>query len=477
MSFSSLGVLSQLENSLTSVGIAEPTPVQRLAIPALLGGVSAILVARTGSGKTVAYGAPLLQRLRSAEDAEGLVTTRARPRAVVLTSTRELVDQAVRDLKAVAHGVRQRVRGVSGGMLDRDVAERLREPVDLLVANPPRLRRLVDAGRVDLSDVRALVVDEADTLLSPGQRGDVEALLAQVAGRQVVYVSATLPEPIRHWCLGRPERPVLLQARDAHAAPDRVRIRSVKVKEHERADAAHDLLVELGVEARGIVFTNTREGADAAAAALVERGHDVRVLHGARLPRERAATLKAFRAGQGRALVTTELAGRGLHLEGLAFVLNYELPPRPSDYLHRVGRVGRMGASGEVVNLWSERDAALIVEVERLARGGKLDTGESLRAARDRSTEGGGARGGPKARPKPGGKGGGAPKAGGGGKGRPGRPTAEGPTRRGPKGATAAPGGPVPSTSPAARGKRRPVAGGARGSAGGAAKGKGRGRR
>jgi len=455
MSFSSLGLVGELELSLTSVGIRLPTPVQKLAIPALLGGVSAVLVARTGSGKTVAYGAPALQRLRAWEDQEGKLTARARPRVVVLTSTRELVEQVVRDLKAVAHGVRQRVRGVSGGMVDREVAERLRDPVDLLVANPPRLRRMADEGRVDLSDLRLLVVDEADTLLSPGQRGDVEALLARAAGRQVVYVSATLPEPIRHWCAARAERPVLLQAKDAHSAPERVRIRSVKVKEHERADAAHDLLVELGPEARGIVFANTREGADAAAAALTERGHDVRLLHGARLPRERAATLKAFRAGEGRALVTTELAGRGLHLEGLAFVLNYELPPRPSDYLHRVGRVGRMGAAGEVVNLWSERDAALIVEIERLAKGGRLDTGEPLRAARERRAPGE------------------APKRRGGAE-RPGRgkggPPAEG------KGRTRRGGEPAP-TSPASGAKRRPVGGGARGSGRGGAKGRGRGGR
>lgn len=385
MSFAALGLLPALVHSLERAGMTEPTPVQKIGIPAIAGGASVVLVARTGSGKTAAYGAAVLQRLRTLEDAEGPVTEPLRPRALVLTSTRELVEQGLRDLKKLAHGPRQRVRAVAGGMTEREVKASLGDPADLVIANPTRLWILARNGLLRLDDLRVLVVDEADTLLSPGSRPEIEKILAASGTtRQVVFVSATLPEPIRHWCSQRPEHPTLLQARDAHASPSNVRVRNLKVKPHERADAAHDLLQELDAGMRGIVFANTREAADAAAVALTERGHEVLVLHGARLPQERRKTLAAFRAGQGRVLVTTELAGRGLHLVGLDFVLNYELPPRPSDYLHRIGRVGRMGAKGEVINLFTEHDRVLLAEVARLAGGGKMDTGEPLRAPHER---------------------------------------------------------------------------------------------
>jgi ATP-dependent RNA helicase RhlE len=404
VSFSALGLLPSFDERLTALGIRSPTPVQRVAVPALLGGTSAIAVARTGSGKTLAYGLPLLQRLRDVEDAEGAVTARGRPRAVVLTGTRELVEQTLRALKTVAHAVRLRVRAVSGGMPDKDVVRALGEPCDVLVANPPRLAALARAGRVDLSDVRVFVVDEADTLLMPGQRSDVDHLLGLLPrAAQIAWFSATLPEPIRATLLARPERPTLLLARDAHAPPERVRVTNLRIRADERGDAIHDALVAAPAAERGIVFCNRRETADTLGALLTERGHTVVVIHGARPPEERKRSMAAFRAGTGRVLVTTELGGRGLHIEGLAFVINYELPERPSEYLHRIGRVGRQGNTGRVVNLVTPADAGILKEVERLAQGGRLDTGEGLRAPRRREEQAAAAarrrKSGPAARP------------------------------------------------------------------------------
>ncbi len=385
MSFADLGLLVPLAQSLATAGLTQPTPVQRIAVPALLGGASAVLVARTGSGKTLAYALPILQRLHDIESAEGLVTERARPRAVILTGTRELVDQTMRAVKGVAHALKARVRAASGGLTERQQRLQLAEPFDVLVANPPRLVALLKAGLVRLDDVRMLVVDEADTLLSPGQRPDIERILDAVPrAASIAYVSATLPEPIRAWLLTRPERPVLLLSKDAHSAPESVTIQNVKVKPIERMDATHDALVALPPSARGILFCNRRETADLVGATLRDRGHAVAVIHGALSPEERRRALKAFRAGEGRVLVTTELGGRGLHLEGLAFVLNYELPEKASEYLHRIGRVGRQGAKGKVINLVTPDDAPLLGQIDRLKSGGRLDTGEKLRAARER---------------------------------------------------------------------------------------------
>jgi len=384
--FLELGVSAELSAVLAAASIRTPTPVQRLALPAFLAGKSAVAVARTGSGKTMAYALALVQRLRAVEEAEGASSTPSRPRAVVLTSTRELVVQTTRVIKSLTHAARLRVRAVSGGESGHDTNKTLREVMDILVANPPRLAKLLADGSVDLSDVRVVVVDEADTLLSPGQRPPVEAVLAAAPGALPWWMSATLPEPIRHWLSVRPERPVVLLSRDAHTAPDTLTVKNIPVKAQARADAASDILVSLGDKARGIVFANRRETADEAGAALRERGHDVVIVHGGLLPRERSAAIKGFVAGKGRVLVTTELAGRGLDLSDLAFVLNWELPERASDYVHRIGRVGRVGRAGRVFNLVTDRDRHLLADVERLASGGKLDTGEPLRTARTRRT-------------------------------------------------------------------------------------------
>lgn len=382
--FSELGLAPELVAALEAAAIHAPTPVQRLAIPAFLGGKAAIAVARTGSGKTLAYALPLVQRLREVEVAEGPPTAVARPRGLVLTATRELVNQTMRVLKTLTHAARLRVRSVSGGESGHDTNLTLRQVCDVLVANPPRLARLVEEGKVDLSDVRIVVVDEADTLLAPGQRPPVEAVLAAAASASPWWMSATLPEPIRQWLLARPEKPALLMSKDAHTAPDTVTVKNIPCRHASRGDAASDVLVSLGPDARGIVFANRRETADQAAAALKERGHNVVVVHGGLLPRERQQAIKGFLAGAGRVLVTTELAGRGLDMKDLVFVLNYELPERASDYIHRIGRVGRVGRAGRVFNLVTDRDRHLLADVERFASGGKLDTGEPLRNARTR---------------------------------------------------------------------------------------------
>lgn len=390
MSFPALGLDDVLVERLAALGIVEPSPVQRVAVPAVLGGANIVAVAQTGSGKTYAYGAPMLQRLRAEEDARGVVTVAARPRAVVLTSTRELVVQTTRALKSLAHGVKQRIRGVAGGMLPSETRRVLADPFDVLVANPPRLATLLREGLVTFEDVVVLVVDEADTLLSPGQRGDVERILDAVpASAQRVYASATLPEPIRSWLTRRPEKPSILLSRDAHATPSTVRFRVEKVRDDERADATWEVIHDRPKQ-RGIVFTNRRETADAAGQALRDRGATVIVAHGGMLPRERKAAIDAFRRGEAAVLVTTELAGRGLHVEDLDYVVNWELPERASDYVHRVGRVGRQGRRGEVINLVGARDMPLLGVIERLAKGGRLDTGEPLRTARERPAPQGG---------------------------------------------------------------------------------------
>ncbi len=458
MSFADLGLLTPLVASLTQAGLSTPTPVQRMAVPALLGGASIVCVARTGSGKTLAYSLPLLQRLNEIEAEEGLVKARGRPRALVLTATRELVEQTARVLKAHAHALRARVRAASGGFTERGQRLQLVEPCDVLVANPPRLVAILKAGAVHLEDVRVLIVDEADTLLSPGERGDVEKLLTALpAQHTVAFFSATLPEPIRAWVVARPQHPVLLLSKDAHSAPESLTIQNVRVHGPDRSDSVHDALVSMAPSLRGVLFCNRRETADLVGATLRDRNHSVIVIHGGLPPENRRLALKAFRAGEGRVLVTTELAGRGLHLEGLTFVLNYDLPEKASEYLHRIGRVGRQGAPGKVINLVGPDDATLLKQIERLKAGGRLDTGESLRAPRERRA--------PPPKPDPRARGGGRP----GGAKEPGR----GPPKGAPRGGAAK--GAGPKGAPKGEGPKgaEPKGGALRGAGGRGAGGKG----
>lgn len=387
MSFASLGIVNDLVDALSTQKISEPTPVQRLVVPPFLAGRSLIAVARTGSGKTFAYGLPLIQRLHFLEQEEGIIQQSAQPRALVLTGTRELVEQTSRMLKSIAHRPRARIRMAAGGMTPLQLRPQLGAPCEILIGNPPRLARLVEEGTLSLSDVRIVVVDEADTLLSPGQRADVERLLAAMPTAQVAYISATLPEPIRQYLLARPEKPILLLSSDAHSAPPQVKIENIHIKPDERMDTIHDVLTALPTSERGIVFLNRRETADAVGKDLQERGHDVVMLQGAMKPEDRRKAIHSFRDGKGRILVTTELSGRGIHLEDLRFVINGELPERTSDYIHRIGRVGRQGRPGKVINLVTTADNALLAEVKRLAQGGTLNTGEPLRVARDRERQ------------------------------------------------------------------------------------------
>lgn len=385
MPFSEFGLVPGLIDAITEMGLEEPTQVQRLAIPALLGGASVFVVARTGSGKTLAYSLPMVQRLHHIEQADGVVSQRARPRGLVLTSTRELVTQTVKVIKSIGHKVKVRVRYAMGGMIPKQIAQQLVDPVDVLVGNPSRIAVMVRDGSLDLSDLRVLVVDEADTLLSPGQRPDLYFLLDQPKDCLRCYFSATLPESMRQMILARPERPRILQSKDAHAAPEGIKVQNLAVKDAERLDAAHDVLQELPAAERGILFVNRREAAAEVAEALIGRGHALIAVHGGLQARERVAAMKAFREGEGRFLVTTELGGRGLHIDGLRWVMNYELPERPSEYLHRIGRVGRAGGPpGRVINLVAPEDSAMQAEITRLAKGARLDTGEPLRGPRKR---------------------------------------------------------------------------------------------
>jgi superfamily II DNA/RNA helicase len=338
--FTDLGVPARLTEILTKREIVAPFPIQEATIPDLLAGRDLLGRAPTGSGKTLAFGLPLIARV-------GKATSR-RPRALVLAPTRELAEQIARVLAPFAKASGRWVTAVYGGVGYEPQRNALRKGADVLVATPGRLTDLIDEGAVSLADVDLVVVDEADRMADMGFLPQVRRLLDQTSrSRQTMLFSATLDndvaaltqryqtDPVRHEVGGHEDH---LEA----------------VHYFWRVDASEriDMTAEIIESATpSLVFTRTRHGADKVAHQLERLGVRAAAIHGGRSQSQRTRALKAFGDGRVDALVATDVAARGIHVEGIASVIHFDLPADHKDYLHRSGRTARAGAPGVVVSL------------------------------------------------------------------------------------------------------------------------------
>ena len=377
MSFSSLGLPETIIRSVRAVGYSEPTPIQRRAIPMILPGHDLIAASQTGSGKTAAFLLPILVRLLEGPRAL---------RALVLVPTRELCAQVEVNARAYARHSGIRVTAVYGGV---PIApqERLlrREGVELLIATPGRLLDLHGRQSVSLEDVEVLVLDEADRMVDMGFAPDLRRILALVpSDRQTLMFSATMPPE-----LNRVAKEALRNPRRLDLAPPSRPAESIAqtfypVPRHLKTDLL-DAILEKSGRGSAIVFARTKRGADRLGRQLERRGHDVVVLHGDRTQGQRERALLDFRRGRCEILVATDIASRGLDVDQVTHVINFDVPLQPEDYVHRVGRTGRMNAAGDAFTLVSpeERKEAEAIErfmghkVERV----KLDGFDYSRAA------------------------------------------------------------------------------------------------
>lgn len=340
-SFAHLGLPSPLVRALTGRGIHEPFPVQAATIPDALAGRDVCGKAPTGSGKTLAFGLALLVRAGQAD--------RNRPRALILAPTRELAEQIKQELTPLSKATRRRVSAVYGGVGYGPQKAALRRGVDILVATPGRLEDLMEQRAVDLGQVDIVVVDEADRMADMGFLPAVRRILDRTSPhRQTLLFSATL------------DGDVAVLSRDYQR--DAVRHEAGTV-EPETIDARHHFwLVEhqdrvrhtadvIGAAGRSIVFTRTRRGADRLARQLVKLGVDAIAMHGGRSQSQRSRALQAFSSGRAKALIATDVAARGIHIEAVASVIHFDPPADAKDYLHRSGRTARAGATGTVISL------------------------------------------------------------------------------------------------------------------------------
>ena len=339
--FAQLGLPDPLARALAAAGIHEPFPIQETAIPDALAGRDVSGKAPTGSGKTLAFGLPLLARVEKAPS--------RRPRALILSPIRELAEQIKRDLEPLARASGRSMFAVYGGVSYGPQKNALRRGVDVLVATPGRLEDLIEQGVIDLSSVDIAVVDEADRMADMGFLPAVKRILGQTSkSRQTMLFSATLDGDVAVLSRAYQRDPVRHEARDV--APETVEAEHHfwLVEHNDRVTRTADAIAEYG---QSIVFTRTRHGADRLAKQLGKLGVEAIALHGGRSQAQRTAALARFSAGRARAMIATDVAARGIHVEGVGAVVHFDLPADSKDYVHRSGRTARAGATGTIISM------------------------------------------------------------------------------------------------------------------------------
>ncbi|WP_421548304.1 DEAD/DEAH box helicase [Pseudomonas sp. QD4] len=369
MSFASLGLSEALVGAIEAAGYTQPTPVQQRAIPAVLQGRDLMVAAQTGTGKTGGFALPILERLfPNGHPDKSQRHGPRQPRVLVLTPTRELAAQVHESFKLYARDLKFVSACIFGGVGMNPQVQAMARGVDVLVACPGRLLDLCGQGSVDLSHVEILVLDEADRMLDMGFVHDVKKVLARLpAKRQNLLFSATFSKDITDLAgklLHNPER---IEVTPPNTTVERIEQRVFRLAaSHKRALLAH--LITAGAWEQVLVFTRTKHGANRLAEYLDKHGLSAVAIHGNKSQNARTKALADFKAGEVRILVATDIAARGLDIDQLPHVVNFELPNVDEDYVHRIGRTGRAGRSGEAISLVAPDEEKLLKSIERMTK-------------------------------------------------------------------------------------------------------------
>ena len=360
-SFDTLGLRAELLRAVADEGYTQPTPIQAQAIPLVLAGRDLLGAAQTGTGKTAGFTLPILQRLAAAE-----VTGPKKIRALVLVPTRELAAQVHESIRTYGRHLRMRSTVVYGGVGFHPQAAEMKRGVDIVVATPGRLLDHAQQRTVDLRHVEILVLDEADRMLDMGFIHDIKRVLALLpAKRQNLLFSATFPDEIRKLSGSFMHNPATVEVARKNTPAELV----AQVVHPVRNDRKRQLLAHL-VKSNDwqqvLVFTRTKHGANRLAKQLEGEGIEADAIHGNKSQGARTRALRRFKDNELRVLVATDIAARGLDIDALPHVVNYDLPHVPEDYVHRIGRTGRAGASGEAVSLVTQEDRPLMNAIEKL---------------------------------------------------------------------------------------------------------------
>lgn len=371
--FVSFGLVEPLLAALTRLGHTEPTPIQQKAITPALEGRDVLGSAQTGTGKTAAFVLPILQRLCAAVDRTDREPTRdgrhqAPVRALILSPTRELAAQIDESLERYGEYCDIRHAVVCGGVGQAGQVRQLRCGLDVLVATPGRLEDLIQQGLVNLASIEVLVLDEVDRMLDQGFLPAVRRIAARTPRqRQTLLFSATMPRELRKLALDLMSNPVEVSVDPTASTPDAIEQAVYHVASQQKRQML-ELLVSGRDISRALVFTRTKRGADRVARHLKAAAIGADAIHGGKTQATRERTLAAFRDGALRVLVATDLAARGIHVDGISHVINFDLPVDAENYVHRIGRTARAGANGVALSLCSGEEREVLQRIEKLIR-------------------------------------------------------------------------------------------------------------
>ncbi|MEI6544302.1 MAG: DEAD/DEAH box helicase [Methylococcales bacterium] len=365
MSFVQLGLIEELLKSVADQGYTTPTPIQEKAIPLILEGKDVLAGAQTGTGKTASFTLPLLQRLFQNYDPH---QKPRRVRGLILVPTRELAQQVYESVIAYSQYLPFHIESIVGGASIGIQTRQLRRGCDIVVATPGRLIDHVTQRNINLSNIEVLVLDEADRMLDMGFLPDIKQVMALIPKkRQSLLFSATVPNGIKTLAAQLLNNPVEVEVAKQNATADNVSERIYGIdREYKRALLSY--LIGSNNWKQVLVFVRTKHGADRLEKQLIEDGIRTAALHGDKTQGARNKALEYFKNGKVSVLVATDIAARGLDIDDLPHVINFDLPQVPEDYIHRIGRTGRAGASGEALSLVCPEEAWALSEIEKLLK-------------------------------------------------------------------------------------------------------------
>ena len=363
-SFDGLGLAEPLQRALKSENYAKPTPIQAEAIPLLIEGRDLLGIAQTGTGKTAAFALPLLHRLAATKHAR----VPRSPRALILAPTRELARQIDERARAYGRALSIRTAVIFGGVGQGQQVKALASGVDILIATPGRLIDLLGQRHVKLDKVEILVLDEADRMLDMGFIRDVRKIVAKCPKqRQTLLFSATMPHDIAKLAGDILRNPARVEVTPETIAVDRIEQRVYHIPAQQKRTLLTQLLKDPAMD-RVLIFTRTKHGADKVCRYLSQAGEAVEALHGNKAQNARVRALDAFKSGRARILVATDIAARGIDVQNISHVINFELPNEPESYVHRIGRTARAGKGGAALSFCDGSERAHLRSIERLIR-------------------------------------------------------------------------------------------------------------
>ena len=365
--FADFGLAPEILRALTDQGYVHPTPIQAQAIPVVLQGRDVMGAAQTGTGKTAGFSLPIIQLLLAHANTS-MSPARHPVRALVLTPTRELAVQVAENVKAYAQHTPLRSTVVFGGMDMKGQTVVLKGGVEIVIATPGRLLDHIEQKNVSLAQVQMLVMDEADRMLDMGFLPDLQRIINLLPKkRQNLMFSATFSPEIKKLANSFLQQPVLIEVARSNATAEKVTQIVYKVDEEQKRDVVEFLIRQRELK-QVIVFSNTKIGASRLSRHLEQTGIKASAIHGDKTQQERMAALEAFKQGEIEVLVATDVAARGLDISDLPCVINFDLPYNAEDYVHRIGRTGRAGASGDALSVYSDKDERLLADIEKLIK-------------------------------------------------------------------------------------------------------------